>query len=51
MIHRVQIKSFVKLRFSISLYRLWCLSLVQSINEVDVARLQNEFIMDYRDGD
>jgi hypothetical protein len=50
-IHRVHIKSLSKSRFSISLCRLQCLPLIRPINEVDVARLQNEFVMGYRDGD
>jgi hypothetical protein len=51
MIHRVCIKPFTKSRFSIPLCRLQCLPLVRPISEVDVARLQNEFVMGYRDGD
>jgi len=35
----------------IPLCRLICLPLVRPINEVDVARLENEFVMGYRDGD
>jgi hypothetical protein len=50
-IYRVRIKHLSKSRFSISLCRLQCLLLVRPINEVDVARLQNEFVMGYRDGD
>jgi hypothetical protein len=33
------------------LCRLQCLPLVRPISEVNVARLQNEFVMGYRDGD
>ena len=51
MIHRVQIKPLIKFHFSILLCRLRCLPLVRSINEVDVSRLENEFVMDYHDGD
>ena len=50
-IHRVQIKPLNKSRFSIPLCRLQCLPLVRPINEVDVSRLENEFVMGYRDGD
>ena len=50
-IHRVRIKPLSKSRFSIPLCRLQCLPLVRPISEVDVARLQNEFVMGYRDGD
>ena len=51
MIHRLRIKPLVKSRFTIFLCRLQCLPLVRPINEVDVAWLQNEFVMGYRDGD
>ena len=51
MIHRVRIKPLFKLRFSIPLCRLHCLPLVRPINEVDVTRLENEFVMGYREGD
>jgi hypothetical protein len=50
-IHRVCIKPLSKSRFSIPLCRLQCLPLVRPISEVDVARLQNEFVMGYYDGD
>ncbi len=50
-IHRVRIKPLHKSRFSIPLCRLRCLPLVRPINEVDVTRLENEFVMGYRDGD
>ena len=50
-IHRVQIKPLNKSRFSIPLCRLRCLPLVRPINNVDVSRLENEFVMGYRDGD
>ena len=50
-IQRVRIKPLVKSRFSIPLCRLQCLPLVRPISEVDVSRLQNEFVMGYRDGD
>jgi hypothetical protein len=50
-IHRVRIKPLFKSRFSIPLCRLQCLPLVRPINEVEVARLQNKFVMGYRDGD
>jgi hypothetical protein len=50
-IHQIRIKPLAKSRFSIPLCCLQCLSLVRLISEVDVARLQNEFVMGYRDGD
>ena len=50
-IHRVRIKPLNKSRFSIPLCRLRCLPLVRPINNVDVSRLENEFVMGYRDGD
>ena len=50
-IHRVRIKPLAKSRFSIPLCRLQCLSLIRPIIEVDVARLQNKFVMGYRDDD
>src|SRR5579875_3354213 len=50
-IQRLRIKSIGKSRFCIPLCRLRCLPLVRPINEVDVARLENEFVMGYRDGD
>ena len=50
-IHRVWCKPLGKSRFSIPLCRLRCFPLVQPINDVDVARLENEFVMDCRDGD
>ena len=50
-IHRVRIKPLKKSRFSIPLCRLQCLPLVRPINDVDVSRLENEFVMGYRDGD
>jgi hypothetical protein len=50
-IQRVRLKPLAKSRFSIPLCRLQCLPLVRPISEVDVVRLQNEFIMGYREGD
>jgi hypothetical protein len=50
-IQRVRFKPLGKSRFSIPLCRLRCLPLVRPVNEVDVARLENEFVMGYRDGD
>jgi hypothetical protein len=50
-IHRVRVKPLNKSRFSIPLCRLRCLPLVRPINEVEVSRLENEFVMGYRDGD
>ena len=50
-IHRVRIKPLNKTRDSIPLCRLRCLLLVWPINEVDVYRLKNEFVMGYRDSD
>jgi hypothetical protein len=50
-IHRVRMRPLAKSRFSIPLCRLRCLPLVRPIIEVDVSRLENEFVMGYRDGD
>jgi hypothetical protein len=50
-IHRVQFKPIGKSCFPIPLCRLRCLPLVRPINDVDVAHLENEFVMDYRNGD
>ena len=50
-IHRVRIRPLAKSRFSIPLCRLKSLPLVRPISEVDVSRLENEFVMGYRDGD
>jgi hypothetical protein len=50
-IHRVRMRPLAKSRFSIPLCRFQSLPLVRPISEVDVARLQNEFVMGYRDGD
>jgi hypothetical protein len=50
-IQRVRFKPLGKSRFSIPLCRLRCLPLVRPVNDVDVARLENEFVMGYRDGD
>ena len=50
-IHRVRMKPLIKSQFCIPLCRLQCLPLVRPISEVDVARLQNEFVMGYRDDD
>jgi hypothetical protein len=50
-IHRVQLKPIGKSRFPIPLCCLRCLPLVRPINDVDVGRLENEFVMGYRDGD
>ena len=50
-IHRIWIKPLFKSRFVNSLCCLQCIPLIRPINEVDVARLENEFVMDYRDGD
>ena len=51
MIHWVRIKLLIKSRFSIPWCRSKCLPLVQPISKVDVARLQNEFVMGYRNDD
>ena len=51
MIYYVRIKPLVKSFSSIPLYRLQCLPLIPPISEVGVIRLQNEFVMAYRDGD
>ena len=50
-IHRVRIKSLKKFCFSIPLCRLQCLLLVRPINDAHVSRLENEFVMENRDGD
>ena len=50
-IHRVRMRPLAKSRFSIPLCRLRCLPLVRPVSEVDVSRLENEFVMGYRDGD
>ena len=50
-IQRVRFKPLGKSRFSIPLCYLRCLPLVRPINDVDVSRLENEFVMGYRDGD
>lgn len=47
-IHQVQIKPLGK---SHPLCRLWCFPLVWPINDIDIARLENEFVKVYRDGD
>lgn len=51
MIQRLRFKPLGKSRFSIPLCRLRTLPLVRPINDVDVSRLENEFVMGYRDGD
>lgn len=50
-IHRVRLKPIGKSRFPIPLCRMRCLPLVRPLNDVDVNRLENEFVMGYRDGD
>ena len=50
-INRLRIVPEAKSRFSIPLCRLRTLPLVRPINEVDVQRLENEFVTSYRDGD
>ena len=50
-INRLRIEPEAKSRFSIPLCWLCTLLLVRSINEVDVQRLENEFVTGYRDGD
>ena len=50
-IHRVRMRSIAKSRFTIPLCCLKCLPLVRPISEVDVSRLENEFVMGYHDGD
>ena len=47
----LRIKREAKSRFRIPLCRLRTLPLVRPINEVDVQRLENEFVTGYRDGD
>ena len=50
-INRLRIEPEAKSRFSIPLCRLRTLPLVRPINEVDVQRLENEFVTGYCDGD
>ena len=50
-ISHLRIKLEAKLQLKILLCRLQALLLVQSIKEVDVQQLENEFITGYRDGD
>ena len=50
-IQRLRIKPIVKSRFSILLCRLQCLPLVHPISEVEVQRLECEFVMGYREED
>ena len=50
-INRLCIEPEAKSRFSIPLCRLRTLPLVRPINEVDVQRLENEFVTGYCDGD
>ena len=50
-IHRVQFKHLGKSRLPIPLCHLRCLPLVRPIHDVDVARLENEFVMGYRNND
>ena len=50
-INRLRIEPEAKSQFSILLCRLHTLPLVRPINEVDVQRLENEFVTGYRDGD
>ena len=50
-ISRLRIEPETKLRFKIPLCRLCILPLVRSIKEVDMQRLENEFVTGYRDGD
>ena len=50
-IQRLCIKPTSKSRFFIPLYRLRALLLVRPISEVEVQRLECEFVMGYRKGD
>ncbi len=50
-IQRLRIKPTSKSRFSIPLCRLRVLPLVRPISEVEVQRLECEFVMGYREGD
>ena len=50
-IDQLRIKPEEKSRLKIPLCRLWALPLVRLIKEVDVQRLENEFINGYWDGD
>ena len=50
-INRLRIELEAKSRFSILLCRLRTLPLVRPINEVDVQRLENEFVTGYCDSD
>ena len=50
-INRLEIKLVEKSRLSIPLRRMIPLLQVRPINELDVERLENEFVTGYRDGD
>ena len=50
-IQRHRINPIGKSCFAIPLCRLRCLPLVRPISEVEVNRLENEFVMGYREGD
>ena len=50
-INQLRIKPSSKSRFAIPLCRLQYLLLVRPISEVNVQRLENDFVMGYRDGD
>ena len=50
-IQRLSIKPTTKSRFSIPLCRLQALLAVRPISEVEVQRLECEFVMGYREGD
>ena len=50
-IQRLRIKSTNKSRFSILLCRLRVLILIRPNSEVDVQRLECEYVMGYREGD
>ena len=50
-INQLRIKPSSKSQFAILLCRLQCLPLVRPIREVNVERLQNDFVMGYWDGD
>jgi hypothetical protein len=50
-INILRIKPVAKSRMCIPLCRMRALPLVRPVNEVDVQRLENEFVTGYRDGD
>lgn len=51
MIRRIRLKPFDKSQSCIPLCHLRCLPLLRLINEIDVAQLENEFVIGCHDGD